>query len=88
MNKVLAAFIPASFIVASATASLSAPVITEYNGFSVKLRGGSFAERERSEALDAEALRICKAGGKQTSEFASTQDLGDYVLEHLYLCLE
>lgn len=66
----------------------STPIVSDYNGASVKIVMTNLAgEGMRSEATDAEALRICTKGGKRTAEYASTMMLPNYQMEHLYLCL-
>lgn len=65
------------------------PVVTDYNGASVKLQTSQFADQEQAKvALQAEAERICRQGGKRRAEYASTRvNSRDYINEHLYLCL-
>lgn len=71
-----------------ATASDAEPVVTAYNGYSVTIQNSSLDEAKNSPETDAEADRICKAGGKGRAEHASSHRVLDtYVDEHLYLCL-
>ncbi len=63
------------------------PVVSDYNGSSVKIQTNGIYDPKQSSATDAEALRICKAGGKSRAEYASTVGRPNYVAEHLYLCL-
>jgi len=64
------------------------PIVSDYNGDSVKIAMENyFGEGARSEATDAEALRICQKGGKRTAEYASVRQSAEYQVEHLYLCL-
>ena len=66
----------------------SEPLVSDYNGASVKIAMTNFAgEGGRSAATDAEALRICQKGGKRTAEYASVRQSSEYQVEHLYLCL-
>ena len=66
----------------------SKPIVSDYNGASVKIVvNNAFGEGVQSAATDAEALRICRRGGKQTAEYASTRQLPNSQAEHLYLCL-
>lgn len=66
----------------------SQPIVSDYNGASVKIAMANFfGEGGRSEATDAEALRVCRAGGKRRAEYASTRQLPNDQAEHLYLCL-
>lgn len=63
------------------------PVISDYNGDSVKIQTSSMVAGPEVEAETlAEAKRICSKAGKQ-AEFASTRSLPNYIAEHLYLCL-
>lgn len=65
----------------------SQPIISDYNGDSVKIAMDNFlGGGTRNAESDAEAARICAKGGK-TAEYASTRGLDEYTLEHLYLCL-
>jgi hypothetical protein len=41
----------------------------------------------RNAATDAEAARICAKGSNKRAEYASTRQMPDYSVEHLYLCL-
>jgi hypothetical protein len=66
----------------------SEPLVSDFNGSSVKLVQDNWAgEGVKNEASDAEALRICRAAGKQRAEFGSSRMINDYQIEHLYLCL-
>ena len=62
-----------------------APVVTDFNGSSVKLVE-DFGARKPSAATVAEAQRICGKVGK-TSEAASSRALPNYQTEYLFLCL-
>lgn len=63
------------------------PVVSDYNGASVKLVQTNYAgEGVRTDASDAEAKRICAKGNKK-AEFASLRTLPQYSVELLYLCL-
>lgn len=74
--------------VALAGCEPSAPIVSDYNGASVKIvQTNLIGEGARSAATDAEAQRICAKGSKKTAEYASTRTLPDYNVEHLYLCL-
>ena len=63
------------------------PVVSDFNGDSVKVQTNSFVTEKQTVETDAEAMRICKAGGKRRAEYASSRSLPNYVSEHLYLCL-
>ncbi len=64
------------------------PIVSDYNGDSVKIAmANAFGEGGRSAETDAAALRSCNKGGKRTAEYASTSISGEYQVEHLYLCL-
>lgn len=64
---------------------VTAPVVSDFNGASVKVvdyASGQTAENQ------AEATRVCRAGGKQRAEYASTSyNPNSYQSEHLFLCL-
>ena len=63
------------------------PVVSDYNGASVKLQTSALAsEEDIKTTTQAEANRICAKTGKR-AEYASTRQLPDYNSEHLYLCL-
>ena len=62
-----------------------APVVSDFNGSSVKLVE-EFGGRQPVDATRAEAARICGKIGK-TSEYASSRVVGDFQIEHLFLCL-
>ncbi|WP_430463078.1 hypothetical protein [Tabrizicola sp.] len=65
-----------------------APVVSDYNGSSVKVVTLAITSSEPTPEAAAEALRICKAGGKRKAEYASTRvNRQTYEAEHLYLCL-
>ena len=78
--------LPASAFLALA-ACVTEPVVSDFNGASVKIQTDAIIAPKQSDATDAEATRICKAGGKKRAEYASSRDTGNYRIEHLYLCL-
>lgn len=86
MSKQLARLLIAcSFLAACIPAQ---PIVSEYNGASVKIQVPSMALNDDLKAASlAEATRVCKAGGKSRAEPASSRGLPDYQLELLYLCL-
>ena len=66
------------------------PVVSDFNGDSVKLQAYAYAvatDPEGSKKMDAEAARICKTGSKKRAELASSRELPNYITEYLYLCL-
>lgn len=63
------------------------PVVSDYNGASVKIILPPVATPEQTTAMNAEATRICKAGGKRRAEGVSKRELPDYRIEYLFLCL-
>lgn len=66
----------------------SAPLVSDYNGNSVKVVMTNLAgEGANGPVPQAEALRICQKGGKRTAEYASSRMVSDFQVEHLYLCL-
>ncbi len=83
----------ATSLVLAAAALLAAcvpsePLVTDYNGASLKLTMTNFAgEGVISDATNAKALTICQSGGKRRTEYASSRMVNDYQIEHLYLCL-
>jgi hypothetical protein len=61
------------------------PVVSDYNGASVKLVDYAAGKTPENQA---EATRICQAGGKQRAEYASSgYNSYTYQSQHLYLCL-
>ena len=63
----------------------STPIVSDYNGASVKVTDYASGQ---TEANQAEATRVCRAGGKQRAEYASTSyNSNTYQSQHLYLCL-
>lgn len=61
------------------------PVVSDFNGASVKLVDYASGKTEENQA---EATRICRAGGKQRAEYASSSyNSYTYQSQHLYLCL-
>jgi hypothetical protein len=67
------------------SACVTAPVVSDYNGASVKLVDYASGKTPENQA---EATRICKAGGKQRAEYASSSyNSYTYQSQHLYLCL-
>lgn len=76
-----------SFLSLAACVAPSDPLVSDYNGASVKIAMTNFAgEGGRSAATDAEAARICGKTGKK-AEYASVRQSAEYQVEHLYLCL-
>ena len=65
------------------------PIVSEFNGDSVQIVTSAFSPVEESKvAAQAEATRICRAGGKTRAEYASTRsNQQTYESYHLYLCL-
>ena len=77
-----------AFALLAACVPAGEPIVSDFNGNSVKIAMDNyFGEGARSEATDAEALRICQKGGKRTAEYASVRQSAEYQVEHLYLCL-
>lgn len=68
-----------------AVAGCTGPVVSDFNGASVKIQTYLTSQEEMANAL-TEAQRICGTAGKR-AEFASTRYMGNYAYEHLYLCL-
>jgi hypothetical protein len=64
---------------------VSEPLVSDFNGSSVKLQTDMFTAKPAETTL-AEASRICGKVGKK-AEYASSRALPDYNYEHLYLCL-
>ena len=63
------------------------PIVSDYNGDSVKIQVSTLANGGEAKAnSEVEANRICAKGGKR-AEFASVRQLPDYNAELLYLCL-
>lgn len=76
-----------SIIPLTACVPAGEPIISDFNGDSVKLvQNNYFGEGVRGPQTDAEAARICGKSGK-TAEYASIRQVADYQVEHLYLCL-
>lgn len=65
------------------------PIVSEFNGDSVKIQVSVLTDDPQGDAkVDAEALRICRSGGKRRAERASSRSIPDaYAVEYLYLCL-
>lgn len=80
-------FLTVPFFALAACVPPAAPIISDYNGASVKIaQDNYFGEGARSPATDAEAARICGKSGKK-AEYASVSPSSEYQVEHLYLCL-
>jgi len=64
------------------------PIVSEYNGSSVKIQTSSLAATaDIKSSTQTEANRICGKTGKR-AEYASTvTNPNTYVSEHLFLCL-
>jgi hypothetical protein len=61
------------------------PVVSDFNGASVKVVDYAAGKTPENQA---EASRVCKAGGKQRAEYASSSyNSNTYQSQHLYLCL-
>jgi hypothetical protein len=63
------------------------PIVSDYNGASVKIQAPGFygSGTPRPEDI-AEANRICGTA-KKRAEYASTSAAGEYTVNHLFLCL-
>lgn len=85
MQKLIIMMIP---IVAVTACVPAQPIVSDYNGSSVKIQTSSLAATADVKAVtQQEADRICSKTGKR-AEYASTVTNPDtYVSEHLYLCL-
>ena len=64
---------------------VATPVISDFNGNSVKLQQG-FGGATPSAETTLEANRICRKVSKD-AEFASYRNLPDYNTEYLFLCI-
>lgn len=63
------------------------PIVSDYNGDSVKIQVSQLADLKEAEANAlAEANRICGKKGRR-AEPASTRTVADYTSELLFLCL-
>lgn len=77
----------ATALIASACVPAN-PVVSDYNGASVKIQASSLASAEEAQAkTQAEASRICAKTGKRAEYASTTTNPNTYVSEHLYLCL-
>lgn len=77
-------------LIASLSACVTAaPLVTDFNGDSVKIQTDAFAPLEQQKATaTAEAQRICAKGSKKRAEYASTVNNSQtYTATHLFLCL-
>lgn len=72
-------------LLAACTDLETTPLVSDYNGASVKIQTDMFTPKPRESTM-AEATRICGIGNKR-AEYASSRALPNYVNEHLYLCL-
>lgn len=65
------------------------PLVSDYNGASVKIEFNDFGtDADHLAAAAPEALRICRAGGKRRAEYASTTyNAQTYSSTLLFLCL-
>lgn len=75
-------------IVAAVSGCVSQPVVSDFNGASVKIQTDALLAPKPSPETAAEAARICRAGGKARAEYASSIEVLNYRMEHLYLCLD
>lgn len=81
-------YIPFLALLSLAACVEPGPIVSDYNGASVKVVTLAITSAEPTPEAAAEALRICKAGGKRKAEYASTRvNSQTYEAEHLYLCL-
>lgn len=78
--------LPLLALVPLLAACVTTPIVSDYNGDSVKLQGPSLYSDEVTAKFQVEAQRICGKAGK-TAEYASSIALPNYTMEHLYLCL-
>ncbi len=63
------------------------PLVSDFNGHSVKIQTSAFSTADARPKAQAEADRICGRVGKR-AEYASSREVpGTYVYEHLFLCL-
>ncbi len=79
-------FTALAVVLALAGCELPPPVVSEYNGASVKVQAYAFDTTVPTAEVNQEAERIC-AASKRRSEYASTMTLPNYMAEHLFLCL-
>lgn len=85
--KLVAPILTACVAVLSACSPVE-PIVSDYNGASVKIQIPAFAlDDDLMARSQAEATRICKESGKSRAEPASKRGLPDYQIELLYLCL-
>lgn len=77
-------------IVGLAACAPANPIVSDYNGDSVKIQmntlHGDSKEVAQQKAL-AQANEICQRGHKKTAEFVSVRQLPEYNAEYLFLCL-
>ena len=79
-----------SVIVGLAACAPSNPIVSDYNGDSVKIQMNTLhndsPEVAQQKAL-GQANTICQRGHKKSAEFVSMRQLPDYNAEYLFLCL-
>lgn len=65
------------------------PLVTDYNGDSVKIQTDAFSPvADQKAQATAEAQRICAKGSKKRAEYASSVNNSQtYTTTHLFLCL-
>lgn len=77
-------------VAALASCGPAVPVVSDYNGDSVKIQMNTL-HSEGQEAANAKALveanAICQRGHKKQAELVSSRVVKDYTVEFLFLCL-
>lgn len=81
-------FVAFAIALGGCVAGAGTPVVSDYNGASVKLQTSSWESAETTKAkTQAEATRICAKTGKRAEYASTTTNPNTYISEHLYLCL-
>lgn len=83
-------FLAIAAVAALASCGPAVPVVSDYNGDSVKIQMNTL-HSEGKEAAEAKALAeassICQRGHKKQAELVSSRVVQDYTVEYLFLCL-
>ena len=82
-------FIVPALLFLSGCVSAAAPMVSDYNGRTVKVQFHSFplGEDYRGSPIYAKAVETCRLDGRDDAVYQGMRLVGEYAGEHTFLCI-